>query len=78
MQVRCSACETLREKAVTAMTRHYQLLSQLEIARISHNSEVIGALEPLVESAWAERLEANEAYQAHLEDHSARTTSGRE
>jgi hypothetical protein len=60
------------------MARHYQLLSKLEIARISHNTEAIGALEPLVDSAWTERLEANEAYQAHLRDHTARTTSSGE
>jgi UV DNA damage repair endonuclease len=68
MQVICSACEALREKAVTAMTRHYQLLSKLEIARISHNADAIGALEPFVQSAWTERLEANQAYQTHLRD----------
>jgi hypothetical protein len=70
MQAGCSICETLRKNVVAAITQHYQLLSKLEIARISYDNRVIEKLEPRVRAAWTERLEANEAYQAHMRSHS--------
>ena len=70
----CATCEALREKVVTAITRHYRLLSKLEIARISRETEAVTKLEPLVRSAWSERVEASEAYRAHVRSH-ARTAA---
>ncbi len=62
---RCDLCTELRDRAVSAVTRHARLIGKSAIARFKYDSEAALALEQPVEQASTERDNAMAAYHQH-------------
>jgi hypothetical protein len=66
---RCEICRELREEASVAINRHIQASGRRELARLQHDSELLLALDVVVNETASTRAAAVAAFKTHLEAH---------
>ncbi len=65
----CGSCDNLREEASAAIQRHIQAVGRREVARLQHDSELVAALDIVVNEAAEARKLAVTAYKRHMDSH---------